>query len=269
MEASRDITALLAIMAVLRDPDHGCPWDVEQDFASIAAYTLEEAYEVVDAIGRSDLDDLRDELGDLLLQVVFHARMAEEQGAFDFGGVVEAITAKMIRRHPHVFGSARDLSPSDVKALWARIKAGEKQERQARRGAEPARYLDDVPANHPALIQALKLQARAATVGFDWPDAAQVTAKVYEEIAEVTDALQKGAVAEIEDEIGDLLFAVVNLARHGGVDPESALRRTNAKFRRRFGHIESELTAGGRTLASSSLDEMEALWVAAKRLERL
>lgn len=268
MEASRDITALLAIMAALRDPDHGCPWDVEQDFASIAPYTLEEAYEVVDAINRGDLDDLRDELGDLLLQVVFHARMAEEQGAFDFGGVVEAITAKMIRRHPHVFGSARDLSPSDVKALWAHIKAGEKQERQARRGTEPARFLDDVPANHPALTQALKLQARAATVGFDWPDAAQVTAKIHEEIEEVTEALEKGTAAEIEDEIGDLLFAVVNLARHGGVDPESALRRSNAKFRRRFGHIESELAAGGRTLAASSLDEMEALWVAAKRLER-
>ena len=268
MERSRDIVDLLTIMAALRDPETGCPWDVEQTFASIAPYTIEEAYEVADAIGRSDLDDLRDELGDLLLQVVFHARLAEEQGAFDFGGVVEAITSKMIRRHPHVFGTARDLTPAEVKALWAEIKAGEKRERQARRGVEPARHLDDVPANHPALTQAAKLQARAATVGFDWPEAFQVLAKVREEVDEVTEAMGDGVVSEVEDEIGDLLFAVVNLARHTGVDPEAALRRGNAKFRRRFGHVESEILASGRSLGSASLDEMEALWGAAKVLEK-
>ena len=268
MERSRDIVDLLAIMAALRNPETGCPWDVEQTFASIAPYTIEEAYEVADAIGRGDLDDLRDELGDLLLQVVFHARLAEEQGAFDFGGVVQAITAKMIRRHPHVFGTTRDLTPADVKGLWAEIKAGEKRERQARRGFEPARHLDDVPANHPALIQAAKLQARAAAVGFDWPEATQVLEKVREEIDEVAEAIDAGSVPEIEDEIGDLLFAVVNLARHTGVDAEAALRRGNAKFRRRFGHVEAEITASGQPLGSASLDEMEALWGAAKALEK-
>ena len=268
MERSRDITDLLAIMASLRNPETGCPWDVEQTFASVAPYTIEEAYEVADAIGRGDLDDLRDELGDLLLQVVFHARMAEEQGAFDFGGVVDAVTAKMIRRHPHVFGDARTLASGEVKQLWAQIKAGEKQDRQARRGTAPAQHLDDVPANHPALTQACKLQARAATVGFDWPEWAQVAAKVREELAEVSDALGRGSGPEIEEEIGDLLFAVVNLARHADVDPDSALRRGNLKFRRRFGYIESELSAQGRSLGDASLDEMEALWAAAKEFEK-
>ncbi|MDX7949861.1 nucleoside triphosphate pyrophosphohydrolase [Lichenihabitans sp. Uapishka_5] len=268
MERSRDITDLLSIMAALRHPETGCAWDVQQSFASIAPYTVEEAYEVVDAIGRGDLEDLQDELGDLLLQVVFHARIAEEQGAFDFGHVVEAITAKMIRRHPHVFGAVRELSPEQVKGLWANIKEGEKAARQARRGLEPSRHLDEVPRNHPALTQALKLQNRAAAVGFDWPDLAPVAAKVREEIDEVVDAEATGTRSEIEDEIGDLLFAVVNLARHVDVDPEAALRRGNDKFRRRFGHIETSLAAQGRSLGEATLAEMEDLWGDAKAGEK-
>jgi ATP diphosphatase len=277
---SRDIERLLAIMAALRTPGSGCPWDLEQDFATIAPYTIEEAYEVAEAIARGDLLDLKDELGDLLLQVVFHARMAEEAGAFDFGDVVESITGKLIRRHPHVFGDARDLSPAGVKALWGEIKEAEKAERRRERGEAgeptaagllagvPAGLLAGVPAGLPALARAEKLTRKAATVGFDWPDAAQVVGKIEEEVREVRDALAAGSRREIEDEIGDLLFAVVNLARHAGVDPESALRRANAKFERRFRAIEQALAAGGRTPADASLDDMEDLWVKAKERER-
>jgi nucleoside triphosphate diphosphatase len=272
MHPSRDIARLLAIMAALRTPGSGCPWDLEQDFATIAPYTIEEAYEVAEAIARGDLLDLKDELGDLLLQVVFHARMAEEAGAFDFGDVVESITGKLIRRHPHVFGDARDLSPAGVKALWGEIKEAEKAERRRERGeaGEPAAagLLAGVPAGLPALARAEKLTRKAATVGFDWPDAAQVVGKIEEEVREVREALEAGARGAIEDEIGDLLFAAVNLARHAGVDPESALRGANAKFERRFRAIEQALAAAGRTPADASLDDMEDLWVKAKTAER-
>lgn len=275
MKPSSDIARLLEIMAALRTPKTGCPWDLEQDFASIAPYTLEEAYEVVDAIERGDLADLRDELGDLLLQVVFHARMAEEQGAFAFPDVVEAITRKLIRRHPHVFGETGNLAPEQVKALWDEIKREEKEERRRQResmGQAPevreAGFLGGIPTALPALTRAQKLTMKAAKVGFDWPDAAQVIDKIHEELEEVKEASSSGEREQIEGEIGDLLFSVTNLARHFGIDPEAALRRTNAKFERRFGAIEDALKAQGRNLNDASLDEMEDLWVEAKRAER-
>ncbi len=270
---SRDIQGLLDIMAALRTPDTGCPWDLEQTFATIVPYTIEEAYEVADAVERGDLLDLRDELGDLLLQVVFHARMAEEQGAFAFGDVVEAISNKLHRRHPHVFGDARNLAPGEVKRLWDEIKQAEKAERRharARAGLPPeeAGFLGSIPRALPALTRAEKLTSRAAKVGFDWPDTAQVVDKIREELDEVAEAAATGDPDRIEDEIGDLLFAVANLARHHGIDPEAALRRTNAKFERRFAAIERGLATRGRTLEAASLDEMEDLWVAAKESER-
>jgi ATP diphosphatase len=270
MTPSRDIQRLLDIMAALRTPETGCAWDLQQDFRSIASYTLEEAYEVVDAIERGDLQDLKDELGDLLLQVVFHARMAEEQGAFRFEDVVEAITRKLVRRHPHVFGDARDLEPAAVKAIWDEIKQAEKAERREARtaaGLAPEaeqRFLGEIPVGLPALVRAAKLTAKAAKVGFDWPDAAQVIDKIHEELDEVGEAAATGDPDRIEDEMGDLLFAVTNLARHYGVDPEKALRRTNAKFERRFGQIEDALARQGRSLEDADLDEMEQLWVEAK-----
>lgn len=274
MESSRDIARLIEIMAALRTPGTGCPWDLEQSFATVAPYTLEEAYEVVDAIVRGDAGDLREELGDLLLQVVFHARMAEEQGAFDFGGVVEAITEKLIRRHPHVFGNARSLSPERVKALWGEIKAEEKAERAQRRAAaglppeEEQGVLAGVPLPFPALTRALKLQEKAARVGFDWDNARQVLAKIREEADEVEEALAEQGVEAVQDEIGDLLFAMVNLARHAGVDPETALRGTNEKFTRRFRHIERSLAREGATPQQASLARMESLWEDAKREEK-
>jgi ATP diphosphatase len=275
MQSSNDITRLLEIMAALRTPGTGCPWDLEQDFASITPYTLEEAYEVVDAIERGDLADLRDELGDLLLQVVFHARMAEELGAFAFGDVVEAITQKLIRRHPHVFGSIKDLSPDEVKSLWDSIKVREKAERRAAREkmglpseAHEAGFLGGIPTTLPALTRAQKLTAKAAKVGFDWPDPSQVIDKIHEELEEVKEASSIGRRDRIEDEIGDLLFSVTNLARHYGIDPERALRRTNAKFERRFRAVEEALVKQDRSLNEASLKEMERLWVAAKTAER-
>lgn len=275
MKPSSDIARLLEIMAALRTPGTGCPWDLEQDFASITPYTIEEAYEVVDAIERGDLADLRDELGDLLLQVVFHARMAEEKGAFAFPDVVEAITRKLIRRHPHVFGEARDLAPEQVKALWDEIKREEKSERRQSREklglppeAHEAGFLGGIPAALPALTRAQKLTAKAAKVGFDWPDAAQVIDKIHEELEEVKEASSSGERDRIEDEIGDLLFSVTNLARHYGIDPETALRRTNAKFESRFGAVENALRHQGRSLNEASLAEMEELWVKAKNSER-
>ncbi|HLJ70760.1 MAG TPA: nucleoside triphosphate pyrophosphohydrolase [Roseiarcus sp.] len=272
MTPSRDIDRLLEIMAALRTPGSGCPWDLEQDFSTIAPYTIEEAYEVADAIERGDFVDLRDELGDLLLQVVFHARMAEEAKLFDFGGVVEAITTKLIRRHPHVFGEARDLSPEAVKSLWAEIKAEEKRERAAaheRSGAPPTANgaLSGVPLPLPALSRALKLQQKASRVGFDWNDAKAVLAKLREETAEIEEALAAGDEDAVKDEIGDLLFVVANLARHVQVDPEQALRGANAKFERRFAHIEARLKDEGRTPEQASLDEMDALWDEAKARE--
>jgi nucleoside triphosphate diphosphatase len=274
MEPSRDIRRLIEIMAALRTPNSGCPWDLEQTFATIAPYTLEEAYEVVDAIEREDSVDLCEELGDLLLQVVFHARMAEEANLFDFDDVVEAITRKLIRRHPHVFGDARSLSPDGVKTLWTEIKAVEKREKAAARAREglPAEIdggaLSGVPLPLPALTRALKLQQKAGKVGFDWNDARAVLAKLREETDEIDEALANGDAHAIKDEIGDLLFVVVNLARHADVDPEQALRGCNAKFERRFAHIENELAARGRAPSEASLTEMDALWNDAKRAER-
>ena len=274
MQPSRDISRLNEIMAALRTPETGCPWDLEQTFATIAPYTLEEAYEVADAIERGDVANLREELGDLLLQVVFHARMAEEEGRFDFGDVVEAITRKLIRRHPHVFGDARDLSSDEVKALWGRIKAEEKRERaEARRAAglpaeEATGALAGVPLALPALTRALKLQQKAGKVGFDWNDPRAVLAKLREEIDEVEAELEAGDAQRVAGEVGDLLFAVANLARHLSVDPEAALRGANAKFERRFAHIEARLGEAGRAPADATLDEMEALWSEAKQRER-
>jgi nucleoside triphosphate diphosphatase len=273
MLPSRDIRALLEIMAALRTPGSGCPWDLEQDFASIAPYTIEEAYEVADAIARGDLPDLCDELGDLLLQVVFHARMAEEQNAFAFGDVVEAITRKMIRRHPHVFADKDGrLTPSDVKGVWERIKAEEKAERAARRSPEEITkdksLLSSVKAGQPALTRAMELQRKASSVGFDWNDPREVLRKIREEADEIEAALDRRDADELAGETGDLLFALVNLARHVGVDPDLALRSTNVKFERRFGYIEQTLAAQGRSLESASLAEMDALWNEAKAKER-
>jgi ATP diphosphatase len=271
MTPSRDISRLLEIMAMLRTPGSGCPWDLEQTFSTIAPYTIEEAYEVADAITRGDLDDLRDELGDLLLQVVFHARMAEEQNAFAFGDVVEAITRKMIRRHPHVFADQDgQLTPADVKGAWDRIKAEEKAERAARRPPPEAKYnspLSSVKTGQPALARAMELQRKASSVGFDWNDPRAVLHKIREEADEVETALDRGDAEALAEETGDLLFALVNLARHIGADPEHALRGTNAKFERRFGYIERALAAQGRSLENAALAEMDALWNEAKEKE--
>jgi nucleoside triphosphate diphosphatase len=253
---------LRTIMARLRDPQTGCPWDVQQSFETIAPYTIEEAYEVDDAIRRRDMDDLKSELGDLLLQVVFHARMAEEAGLFDLDDVAGAISDKMISRHPHVFG---DKSYDDAEAQtldWERLKAAERKKKTGSDG-----LLDDVPLALPGLKRAHKLQKRAATVGFDWPDPARVLDKVEEETAEVREAIATGDRDKIEDEIGDLLFVCVNLARKTKVDSEAALRRTNAKFERRFRYIETTLKVRKRDIRSASLDEMESLWNDAKLQE--
>jgi len=268
MTPSRDISRLIEIMAALRRPVTGCPWDLEQNFTTIAPYTIEEAYEVADAITRGDLDDLRDELGDLLLQVVFHARMAEEQGAFAFGDVVETITKKMIRRHPHVFAD-RDstLAPAHVREVWGRIKAEEKAERAARRPPEQTSHkslLSGVKAGQPALVRAMELQRKASTVGFDWNDPRAVLQKIREETDEIEAALDRNDREGLAEETGDLLFALVNMARHVGADPETALRATNAKFERRFAYIERALEAQGRQPQDASLAEMDALWNEAK-----
>jgi MazG family protein len=263
------IVRLRAIMARLRDPARGCPWDLEQTFATIAPYTIEEAYEVADAIQRGSSEDLREELGDLLLQVVFHAQMADELGQFDFDDVVEAINAKMIARHPHVFGGAQVKTAEAQTVAWEAMKAAERAARSASGGkdAQPS-TLDGVPLALPALLRAIKLQNRAARVGFDWPSTDQVVDKIVEESRELAEARASADKDQLEDEMGDLLFVVANLARHLKVDPETALRRANAKFERRFRHIERGLEAQGRKLGEASLDEMEALWVEAKRLER-
>jgi ATP diphosphatase len=263
MSESGNVDRLLSIMAALRTPVTGCPWDLSQTFETIAPFTIEEAHEVADAVAQGDRDELKDELGDLLLQVVFHARLAQEEGAFAFKDVVETICAKMVRRHPHVFGNAGALPVEKVNRLWAEIKAAEKS---ARSGG-PARaggLLDQVGRGLPALAAARKLQARAAEVGFDWPDKAPVLDKIDEETGEVRAALAGGDAAEIAEEIGDLLFAVVNLARHCEVDPDMALRRTNTKFATRFAAVEQGLAARGKAFADTDLAEMESLWQAAK-----
>ncbi len=275
MNASKNISRLIEIMAALRTPVTGCPWDLEQNFQTIVPYTIEEAYEVADAIERNDMDDLCEELGDLLLQVVFHARMAEEAGDFSFGDVVEAITRKMIRRHPHVFARADADTPGLVKAQWEAIKAEEKRERaerRARRGttaddAKPG-FLGAVHRAQPALMEAVKLQSQAAKVGFDWSEPEPILDKIEEEVRELREALAAGHPEKVADELGDLLFAVVNIGRHVKADPEQALRGTNTKFRRRFSHIETELEAQGETLQAATLERMEALWQDAKAIER-
>ena len=269
MQPSGDIRRLIEIMAALRDPVDGCPWDVQQTFASIVPFTIEEAYEVADAIERGGAEDLREELGDLLLQVVFHARMAEEAGLFDFGGVVEAITAKLVRRHPHVFGNAKALSSGEVKALWGRIKADEKRAKGESPQEGKSGALDGVPLAAPALSRAFKLQEKAGKVGFDWNDVRAVLDKIREELAEVEAEIALASAPALSGEVGDLLFAAVNLARHLKVDPEAALRGANLKFERRFAHIEKSLAEGGRTPESAGLDEMERLWAEAKAKERL
>jgi len=265
MIPSRDIGRLLDIMAALRTPKTGCPWDLAQNFSTIAPYTLEEAYEVADAIARRDLADLREELGDLLLQVVFHARMAQEQSAFDFGDVVQSITAKLIRRHPHVFGAERQHTPQAVEGLWERIKAEEKAARKGDVGGEGA--LDGVPVALPALTRALKLQAKASKVGFDWNDPRAVLRKIREEADEIEAELDRAEVDAAAAEVGDLLFAAVNLARHLRADPEAVLRQTNRKFERRFATIERTLAAAGKSPQQSTLAEMDALWDEAKKGE--
>ena len=265
---SRDIADLLAIMAALRHPETGCAWDVAQDFATIAPYTVEEAHEVAEAVASGDREDLREELGDLLLQVVFHARMAEEEGSFDFGGVVEAVTTKMIRRHPHVFGERRDWSPDEVKANWSKIKTQEKAERAQRRGEtdQPQSVLDGVSAALPAAQRAVKLQDKAAKVGFDWPAIGEVLDKADEELGELKAAVAEGDHDHVAEELGDLLFVLANVARWKGLDPDQVLRAANAKFEKRFKAVEDMLRARGKSPAQSDLAEMDALWREAKRL---
>ena len=276
MTPSRDIGRLLDIMAALRTPDTGCPWDLAQNFSTIAPYTLEEAYEVADAIARGDLADLKDELGDLLLQVVFHARMAQEQDAFDFGDVVLAITEKLVRRHPHVFGDEISQTPDAVKGLWERIKTQEKKDKAARQGgiqggAADSGALSGVPVGLPALTRALKLQDKASRVGFDWNDPRAVLRKIREEADEIEAELDRAELdaAATAAEVGDLLFAAVNLARHLRADPEAVLRQTNRKFERRFAAMEQALAARGKAPQDSTLAEMDALWDAAKAGERI
>ncbi|MBN9983531.1 nucleoside triphosphate pyrophosphohydrolase [Rhizobium laguerreae] len=274
MEPSKEISRLIEIMAALRHPETGCPWDIEQNFETIKPYTIEEAYEVSDAIERGDMDDLCDELGDLLLQVVFHARMAEEAGEFSFGDVVNAITAKMIRRHPHVFARSAADTPDAVKRQWDEIKQAEKRERAERRSRRGitedfnSGFLGSVQRSFPALTEALKLQERAAKVGFDWSAPEPILDKIEEEIGELRVALREGDQAKVSDELGDLIFAVVNIGRHVKADPEQAVRGTNTKFRRRFSHIEQVLEAEGETLEDATLERMEEIWQAAKSIER-
>lgn len=262
MTAAAAIDELLALMAVLRTPGTGCPWDLEQDFRTIAPYTIEEAYEVADAIERGDMTELKSELGDLLFQTVFHARMAEEQGAFNFDDVVRAITEKMRERHPHVFGGADARDAKEQTRQWETQKADER----AAKGKNG--LLDDVPVGLPGLTRAVKLQKRAARIGFDWKNPRDVLEKITEETAELVEAMANRDQDKIEDEFGDLLFVIANLSRHLNVDPETALRRANEKFSRRFRHIEKRLSELGRASDGATLKEMEELWIEAKELER-
>lgn len=288
MQPSRDILRLIEIMAALRCPSSGCPWDLEQTAETIVPYTIEEAYEVADAIARGDIADLKDELGDLLLQVAFQARIAEENGLFDFGDVVDAITAKLIRRHPHVFGDLERGSAQEIRASWAKIKAEEKAQKQSRQRAaasadgssaaeggaammeapQDSGLLADVPLALPGLTRAIKLQAKASCVGFDWDDARLVLAKIREETDEVEEALEEGSTEAVAEEIGDLLFAIANLARHFQTDPEAAIRSANSKFERRFRYIEKELLRQGKDITTTTLDAMDALWREAKSKEK-
>ncbi len=270
---------LAAVMAALRTPTTGCPWDLAQTFATIARYTIEEAYEVADAIERADMADLRGELGDLLFQVVYHSQIADEAGAFDLGDVVEAITAKMIRRHPHVFGTAEERAAGAAAGFWERMKDSERATKSAAREradveSQPALVaptpglLDGVPVGLPGLTRAVKLQAKAARVGFDWPGIVPVLDKVREEVSELEEAVASGDHGHAAEELGDLLFVMANVARHLDVDPEACVRKANAKFERRFAHIEARLADSGRRADQSDLDEMERYWVEAKLAER-
>lgn len=264
-------------MEALRHPETGCAWDRQQTFESIVPYTIEEAYEVADAVARGDREGLKDELGDLLLQVVYHSRLAEELGYFDFGQVVEAITHKMIRRHPHVFGERVKLSPEELESLWTAIKEEEKPAKSAMAGAAGGEHngsetahasiLDGIPLALPALTRAAKLQSRAASVGFDWNNAKLVIEKIREELEEIEAAMAAGDPGAVEEEIGDLLFSTVNLARHAKAGPEAAVRRANAKFERRFRFIENTLARLGKTPRDATLQEMEKLWSLAKQTE--
>src|SRR4051812_38861926 len=263
MTDNHNIAVLLDIMRTLRNPDGGCPWDVEQTFATIAPYTIEEAYEVAGAIEEENWDHLKDELGDLLFQVVFHARMAEERGLFAFGDVVAAVTDKMVRRHPHVFGDMAGIDTAE-----AQVSAWEQHKARERAAKKDASLLDDVPRALPALTRALKLQKRAASVAFDWDSAPKVVEKLAEEAQEIVEAKESGAPhAEVAEEVGDLLFVVANLARHLKVQPEDALRAANEKFSRRFRFIEQSLQAQGKSPHDATLEEMEALWQQAKSQE--
>jgi len=252
----QEISTLLAIMQALRTPETGCPWDLQQDFSSIAPYTLEEAYEVLDAIERGEMDDLRDELGDLLLQVVYHAQMAREADHFQFADVVEAITTKMVRRHPHVFGDPEARAAGVEKGFWERAKDAEREGTEKQR----KRVLDDIPAALPALTRALKLQKRAARVGFDWPDVSMVLDKIVEEAQELTEARDQLTAEKQTEEFGDMLFVMVNLGRHLGLDAEDALRKANAKFTRRFNYIEDKLKAQGSSVEEADLETMDTIW---------
>lgn len=258
----RNIDALLEIMRVLRAPN-GCPWDREQDFASIAPYTIEEAYEVADAIDRKDFSALKSELGDLLFQAVYHAQIASEERLFSFADVVEAVAEKMIRRHPHIFGSAKLETAADQTVHWEVVKAAER----GRAGHKSV--LDDVPLALPALLRAEKLMKRAARVGFFWQEPENVIAKIREETEELVQEVERGEKEKAAEEFGDVLFVLANLARHLGIDPEESLRRTNAKFERRFRFIEDRVREAGRTVEGTPLEELEALWREAKRVERL
>jgi tetrapyrrole methylase family protein/MazG family protein/ATP diphosphatase len=261
-EGAHPVFRLLAIMDRLRDPDGGCAWDLEQSFATIAPYTVEEAYEVADAIERGDLKDLKEELGDLLFQVVFHARMAREQGAFDFADVAAAISDKMIRRHPHVFGDVSHRTAGEQTVAWEVLK------QQERAGKARHGILDDVPVGLPALTRAVKLSKRAARVGFVWPSVKEVLDKLDEEVAELKAEVAGGDIDRLRGELGDVLFVIANLARTLDIEPEDALRATNAKFVRRFGYIEDALAARGKTPEMSDLAEMDALWDEAKAAEK-
>ncbi len=264
-DPAEQLLRLLTVMRRLRDPANGCPWDVEQTFQTIAPYTIEEAYEVADAIERNDLDELRDELGDLLFQVVFHSRMAEEDGHFDFAAVARAISDKMVRRHPHVFAEAEERDAKSQTVAWEAQKADERAARAATEGRSVS-ALDGVISSLPAITRAMKLQKRAARVGFDWPSTAEVFDKIDEELSEIKEEISADATHNrLADEIGDLLFVVVNLARHLKVDPDAALRGTNAKFERRFRYLEARLAEDGKALEESSLEEMERLWQEAKQ----
>lgn len=274
MQDSYSLDDLLHLMARLRDPRHGCPWDLKQSYETIVPHTLEEAYEVADAIERGDFEHLPGELGDLLFQVVYYSQLAKEEGRFEFAQVVDGITRKLIRRHPHVFPDgdlygAPDmarLEEAAIKQRWEEIKAEERAEKAA--APEQLSLLDDVPQALPALSRAAKLQKRAAQVGFDWPEALPVVDKLREELDEVLEAMSENDPEAIAEEVGDLLFVGVNLARHLKVDPETALRAANAKFERRFRYIEQALRDAGRPIENCSLEEMDALWGEAKKLEK-